>query len=135
TWHDQSAVTSILTPLHVAEESRAASREQRAAVLARGMGAVAGLAREVLAGRAEIDDVRDQVWDLVRLQDDVALAGLGAIPEYENEHLGRSDRGVILLRRIWTRELGALAEGRPLKEWRRPADLVATSGFESGGLQ
>jgi 5,5'-dehydrodivanillate O-demethylase len=61
----------------------------------------------------------------------VVLAGLGAIPEYRNEHLGRSDRGVILLRKIWARELRALAEGQPLKEWWRPAGLAATSGFEA----
>jgi 5,5'-dehydrodivanillate O-demethylase len=132
---DEQYVTFNVNLFHVARDAAEAYRDQRTAVLARGMGAVAGLAREVLAGRAEIDDVRDQVWDLVRLQDDVALAGLGAIPEYEHEHLGRSDRGVILLRKVWTRELRALAEGRPLKEWRRPADLVATTGFESGGLQ
>jgi hypothetical protein len=36
-----------------------------------------------------------------------------------------------LLRKIWARELRALAEGQPLKEWWRPAGLAATSGFEA----
>ena len=128
---DTHYVTFNVNLYHVPPEAAADFRERRAATLAKGMDVVAGLAQEVLAGRTRIDDVRDQVWDLVRLQDDVVLAGLGAIPEYRNEHLGRSDRGVILLRKIWARELRALAEGQPLKEWSRPAGLVATSGFEA----
>jgi len=32
------------------------------------------------------------------------------------------------LRQIWRRELGALAQGGALKQWRRPEKLVATSG-------
>jgi len=35
---------------------------------------------------------------------------------------------VVLLREIWARELKALAENRPLKDWRRPARLVAETG-------
>ena len=38
------------------------------------------------------------------------------------EHLGRSDIGIILFRKIWERELRALAEGRPLKKWVLPQD-------------
>jgi 5,5'-dehydrodivanillate O-demethylase len=128
---DTHYVTFNVNLYHVPREAAAGFRERRAATLAKGMDVVAGLAQEVLAGRTRIDDVRDQVWDLVRLQDDVVLAGLGAIPEYRHEHLGRSDRGVILLRKIWARELRALAEGQPLKEWQRPAGVVATSGFEA----
>jgi 5,5'-dehydrodivanillate O-demethylase oxygenase subunit len=43
-----------------------------------------------------------------------------------NEHLGRSDRGVFLLRKIWQREIKNLAEGRPLKEWTYRPDMVPT---------
>ncbi|MGZ8498989.1 MAG: hypothetical protein ACXW5W_11190 [Candidatus Binatia bacterium] len=35
---------------------------------------------------------------------------------------GRSDSGIILFRKIWERELRALAEGRPLKKWYLPQD-------------
>jgi hypothetical protein len=35
-----------------------------------------------------------------------------------NFHLGRNDAVVILFRKLWERELRALAEGRPTKEWR-----------------
>ena len=43
-----------------------------------------------------------------------------------NEHLGRSDTGVILLRKIWERELCALAEGQPTKKWTYRPDMVPT---------
>ena len=33
------------------------------------------------------------------------------------ETLGGSDVSIILYRKLWTRELQALAEGRPLKQW------------------
>jgi 5,5'-dehydrodivanillate O-demethylase len=42
--------------------------------------------------------------------------------------LGRSDVAIILMRKIWLRELRALAEGRPLKTWSLPATLLASSG-------
>ena len=46
----------------------------------------------------------------------------------EHEQLGRSDAAVILMRKIWQRELSALKEGKSLKQWRRTARLAATSG-------
>ena len=53
----------------------------------------------------------------VNAQDYVAQVGQGAIANRRNEHLGRSDLGVIMFRKIWERELRALKEGRPLKKW------------------
>jgi len=76
----------------------------------------------------------------VRLQDDVAQVGQGWIAERSRERLGRSDMGVLFLRRIWLRELRALAEGWPLKRWSRPPGLAPTAwclpgktATESGG--
>ena len=87
------------------------------------------MAAQVLAGRAAIDDFRTKAPDIVRLQDDVVLTAQGVIPDRENEYLGRSDTGVVLLRQIWQRELAALAAGEQLKKWARPANLVATTGL------
>ncbi len=44
----------------------------------------------------------------------------GRITERQKDRLGQSDKGIILLRKIWERELRALDEGRPLKTWSRP---------------
>ena len=48
--------------------------------------------------------------------------------------LYRSDKGVILLRKVWARELKALAEGRKLTQWQHRADLLASfAAKEAGG--
>ena len=55
--------------------------------------------------------------EIVGIQDDVAQLGQGAIADRENEYLGRSDAGIVLLRKLWLRELDALAEGGRTKRW------------------
>ena len=75
-----------------------------------------------------VEDVDRTRVDLVRLQDDVAQVGQGVVADRSRERLGRADAGIIAIRRVWTRELRALAEGRPLKQWRVPDDVAATSG-------
>jgi 5,5'-dehydrodivanillate O-demethylase oxygenase subunit len=57
-------------------------------------------------------------------------AGQGRIEDRESERLGRSDAGIILWRKILTREFRAIADGRPSKRWTTPpADVVPTLGF------
>jgi 5,5'-dehydrodivanillate O-demethylase len=56
----------------------------------------------------------------IPITDDVTQLGQGAIADRSNERLGASDAALILLRKIWERELQALAEGRPLKQWTHP---------------
>jgi 5,5'-dehydrodivanillate O-demethylase len=57
--------------------------------------------------------------NLTNAQDYVALVGQGAVVDRTLETLGRSDAGIALLRRIFFRELTAIAEGLPTKQWRR----------------
>jgi 5,5'-dehydrodivanillate O-demethylase len=59
----------------------------------------------------------------VVIEDIVAQAGQGAIANRVNERLGRTDVGIILMRKLWSRELSALAEGRPLTEWKYRGEL------------
>jgi 5,5'-dehydrodivanillate O-demethylase oxygenase subunit len=84
------------------------------------------LVRAILAGKLHLDDVDPNRVDYVMLEDEIAQTGQGAIAERGNEHLGRSDRGVFLLRKIWERELRNLAEGRPIKQWVYRPDMVPT---------
>ncbi len=84
------------------------------------------LVRAILAGKLRLSDIDPNRIDFVMLEDEVAQAGQGAIAVRDNEHLGRSDRGVFLLRKIWQRELLNLAEGRPLKEWVYRHDMMPT---------
>jgi len=82
----------------------------------------------VLAGKAEYHKQHIAVArrpDLVRLQDGVTVVGQGAIADRSKDRLGASDASVILLRKIWSRELRALREGGPLTPFERPGELPA----------
>lgn len=58
--------------------------------------------------------------NLVRIQDGVTIVGQGTIADRSLDHLGASDAGVILLRKIWLRELRSLAAGKQLTPFARP---------------
>ena len=78
------------------------------------------VARKVLAGEVTADYiVKTRWWDISSVQDMLSLGvGQGVVAPREREQLGRSDVGVIMLRKIYMRELRALAQGQPLKEWK-----------------
>ena len=86
------------------------------------------LGESVLASRLTIKDVQDQanLKNLTSLEDYVVQVGQGGIADRSDERLGRMDVGVILLRKLWERELKALAEGKPLKQWVIPERLGDT---------
>jgi 5,5'-dehydrodivanillate O-demethylase len=74
----------------------------------------------ILTGEMHIDDVNRESMlnqDLIWLQDDVVQDGQGAIVDRQQEHLGMSDVGIIMIRDIWEREMRALTEGREIKRW------------------
>ena len=77
-----------------------------------------------------IQDVDPNYPALFVVEDNVALAGQGRITDRDRDWLGQSDKGIILLRRIWERELRALAEGKPLKQWRRPTERMGLAVSE-----
>ena len=84
------------------------------------------LVRAILAGKLHLNDVDRNRVDFVMLEDEVAQTGQGVIAVRSNEHLGGSDRGVFLLRKIWERELRNLAEGQPIKQWTYRPEMVPT---------
>ena len=80
------------------------------------------LGEQVLKGKSRIQDVDKNLsqYYLFWLEDYVVQVGQGVVPERSNDRLGHMDVGVILLRKIWERELLALAEGSALKQWKSP---------------
>lgn len=57
-----------------------------------------------------------------------AQVGQGAITFHSEEHLGSSDRGLLMLRKMLRRQLKAIAEGRdPAGLARRPGEELITS--------
>ena len=54
---------------------------------------------------------------LVEIEDLIAQTGQGEIADRFAERMGRSDAGVVLLRRLMARELQAIEEGGPTTAW------------------
>jgi hypothetical protein len=80
-------------------------------------------AEAILAGKMRVEDMDPnlsyykQFW----IEDYVTMVGQGPIADRAHEHLGRQDARSILKRKLWQRELRALADDGPLKEWQTPA--------------
>ncbi len=127
---DTSHHSPVVTLVHVRPSDRARYFEERERLRA----TVAALPSQdevtdaVLAGRLRMQDIADRP-DIILIQDHIAQIGQGSIAERKRERLGRSDVGVVLLRKLWARELRNLAAGRPLDTWSPPASLLATSGL------
>lgn len=83
---------------------------------------------DVWAGRQRLVDVRHP--ELAIVQDIAVQAGQGRNSDRGKERLGRSDAGIILWRKLLTRELRAIADGRPGKQWQvAPADVLPVLGL------
>jgi 5,5'-dehydrodivanillate O-demethylase oxygenase subunit len=63
--------------------------------------------------------------DMVRLQDGVTIVGQGVIADRSREHLGATDAGIVLLRKIWRRELAKFSQTSAAGMFRRPRQLRA----------
>lgn len=66
----------------------------------------------------------DPSLQLTPAQDYVAIMGQGEIADRNHERLGKSDAGIVLLRRIFWREMDLLHNGAAPKDWRRLAEAV-----------
>jgi 5,5'-dehydrodivanillate O-demethylase len=62
--------------------------------------------------------------DLVRDQDYAAVRGQSRIHDRKREHLGASDAGIALARRIFFREMEAIRGGAPAKQWSKSQEPV-----------
>ncbi|HXM07630.1 MAG TPA: hypothetical protein VN936_09195, partial [Candidatus Acidoferrum sp.] len=77
------------------------------------------IAREILAGKRSIRDVpatlaREKQF---MIEDYVTQVGQGRLIDRAPEHLGRNDALLILFRKVWRREVRALAAKQPLTTW------------------
>jgi 5,5'-dehydrodivanillate O-demethylase oxygenase subunit len=120
---DERSLEFRLRRLPLRGEAANEYRARAAALAAEPKISVAQMGDAVLSGKLSFQDLdhffKDKI-SLVHTQDYVAQVGQGSVADRGREHLGRSDVGVILFRKIWERELRALAEGRPLKKWALP---------------
>ena len=123
--NDEQSLEFRLRRLPLTAQAADEYRARRTAASAEPKISVAQMGAAVLAGKLNFQDLDKFFQDkiaLVHTQDYVAQVGQGSLADRAQEHLGRSDVGIILFRKIWERELRALAEGRPLKKWQLPQD-------------
>ena len=93
-------------------ETQAAYRERLAKARP-----VTEVALDILEGRLSLDDVTDHPM-LLQVEDAVAQGAQGPIYDRSEELLGRTDAGVSKLRRVFERELRAVAEtGATTRTW------------------
>ncbi len=87
---------------------------------------------------------RSRVWKnpedtfvgLTAAQDYLSIRGQERITKREDEMLGRSDAGIVMLRRIFFRELDLIREGQEVKQWKsleQPVVLPTQPGAEEEG--
>jgi 5,5'-dehydrodivanillate O-demethylase len=75
---------------------------------------------EELFHRREVRDLSDMQF--ITAQDYVAVRGQGTIMDRTTENLSSSDAGIVLLRKVFLRELDAISQGQATKQWSRPAE-------------
>jgi 5,5'-dehydrodivanillate O-demethylase len=124
---DQSHMQFTVAAVRLPPEKARQYTERREVRLARRTASKEELAAKVLRGELRREDVDAETTDFVRFQDDIAQVGQGVIADHNRERLGQSDKAVIFLRKIWARELRALAERRRLKRWTYNAEELDIS--------
>jgi 5,5'-dehydrodivanillate O-demethylase len=89
------------------------------------------VARGLLEGREDMRSLKERSAGmnyryLTNLQDCAVLMSLGPPAERQfTENFGRTDASIALMRRLFLRELQAIVDGKPLKQWKRPTHLWA----------
>ena len=78
---------------------------------------ISDLAHEILAGKLHITDCLDHPY-LLLLEDAITQGGQGRMVDRNLEFLGRTDIGVVAMRKVFDREMRAVSAGEPTKEWR-----------------
>ena len=75
--------------------------------------------QEVLSGKRRWEDI-DERPDQVLIEDGIVLRGQGVLPDRSQNRLGHSDAAIIMLRRLYARELAAIEASEPLTKFPTP---------------
>ena len=124
---DENSVSFVVDHLPLTGEAAEAYRERRRRAQQEPSLDPNRMAEAILAGKSWIADIDPDtsIYKMFWVEDYCVQVGQGPIADRGHERLGRVDGGIILLRKIWRRELQALAEGRPIKAWASPDGLAA----------
>jgi 5,5'-dehydrodivanillate O-demethylase len=131
---DENCVSYVVDyfPLH--GEKAEAYRSRRRESQESGLGSVNATAASVLRGETRIEDMDTSLstYKMFWIEDYTVQVGQRPISEERHERLGNQDKGLVMLRKLWRRELKALAEGKPLTKWATPESL-SNMGETSAG--
>jgi 5,5'-dehydrodivanillate O-demethylase len=77
----------------------------------------------ILAGEMTPEDIPNDLsaYTSFSVEDYATQVGQGPIAGRGKEMLGSTDVKTVLLRRLWLREVNAMAQGKPMAEWKIPA--------------
>jgi 5,5'-dehydrodivanillate O-demethylase len=125
---DENCVNFVVDYIPLSPEQAEAYRQRRQAAGEASPAELNALGEQILAGKMRIEDLPQDmsIYKLFWIEDYVTQIGQRQNGRERPERLGVTDVGVALKRQIWQRELKALAEGRPLKQWYSPAGLAET---------
>jgi 5,5'-dehydrodivanillate O-demethylase len=121
--NDQRCVTFPIDYLEISGTEAAVYRERSHEFLSKiDTAKLNALAESVLAGEICIEDLDAglSTFDLFWIEDYVTAVGQGTFADRNAERLGTTDKGVILIRKIFDRELSALANGEQMTPWCDP---------------
>jgi 5,5'-dehydrodivanillate O-demethylase len=124
-----AAFDVTLTPVEGAEarayaESRAGQEEEAETRW--------DLAEKILAGDMTLEDLPDDMsaYTSFTIEDYVTQVGQGPLRGRGAELPAPSEARIILMRRLWLREVGILMAGQPVKDWQVPAEPLSDSAME-----
>jgi 5,5'-dehydrodivanillate O-demethylase len=127
--HSHIAYLTQLVPLATSERDDYLRHYAEMLALMAASPTPAHVAGDILAnGLRTTADVKDHPM-LVEIEDSLAQGGQGTIADRHAEHLGRTDAGVVMLRRLVARELDAIAGGGEPKAWTRCPLIPIAGGY------
>jgi 5,5'-dehydrodivanillate O-demethylase len=85
------------------------------------------LAEKVLAGEMTLEDLPADMtaYTSFTIEDYCTQVGQGPIRGRGKENLAPTDARLVLMRRLWLREVGALASDRKLTDWKIPTEPLS----------
>jgi 5,5'-dehydrodivanillate O-demethylase len=120
---DERCVTFPVDYLEISGSEAMAYRDQCAEFMSKvDTVKLNSLGESVLTGEIRIEDLDANLstFEMFWIEDYVTAVGQGTFADRDQETLGQSDKGVILIRKIFERELRALAKAAPLRSWSEP---------------
>jgi 5,5'-dehydrodivanillate O-demethylase len=91
------------------------------------------IAEKIIAGEMAIEDLPNDIQanTCFEIEDYVTQVGQGTVAGRPQEHLGPTDNRVALLRRLWIREVTAMIDGKPMKNWKIPEESMVPGIVDS----